>query len=383
MPLTVPQTEWRIVVTDLAGTAIVSVEGIASNKQVVFRLNRPAQLSFVVPSDDPRVNTLHTDGEPFISCSNRIVKGYRLEAGVWTLRFAGPIMQVEDNGDAETVSTSVTAFDPQQLLYSRLTRRTASSQATAGAIDTATYSAVAGNTIAKEQVDQTITSAGACFIQTTGTFATTTAQSLTFEEGTTVGAALETLTETNTMDVIFDPVDGVSGIYATMSVAAARGSAKPAAVFGYGTANYAVQSIRRLLNGSELSNDARVAGGRPSTGATWPTGRATDAASSTKYRTYESWRAVDPDITNTTFLGTLATAELALRKQPREYLSITPFAEKAPQPFTEYFVGDTIQIWTGSNLRQAVAGAQRVYGMTIAVDDTGFETVSEILAAAN
>src|SRR4051794_17861967 len=112
MPLAVPQIEWRIVIADIAGAAIVSVDGIASNKQVGYRWNRPAQLTFVVPSDDQRVNTPHTDGDPFISCSNRVVKGYRLESGVWTLRFAGPIMQVEDNGDAESVSTAVTAFDP-------------------------------------------------------------------------------------------------------------------------------------------------------------------------------------------------------------------------------------------------------------------------------
>jgi hypothetical protein len=384
MALTVPRVEWRIVIADLDGTAIVSVEGIASQKQVVYRLNRPAQLSFVVPSDDPRVNTLHTDGEPYISCSNRVVKGYRLESGTWTLRFVGLVMQVEDNGDAESVSTAVTAFDPQQMLYSRVARRTSSSTTgPPGELNTAVYTTVAGETIAREQVEHTITWSGGCFIETTGTFESTTPQSLTIEEGTTIGAVLETLTDTDTMDVIFDPVDATPGIFAAMSVVASRGAPQPAAVFGYGTANYAVQSIRRLLNGSELANDVRVTGDRPAAGSQWPTGAAADGTSIAKYGRYESWRAADPDITSTVFLSTLAAAELALRKQPREYMSITPFAEKAPQPFTEYFLGDTIQIWTSKNLRQAVTGSQRVYGLTLSIDDTGFEGVSEILAAVN
>jgi len=382
MALSVPQIEWRVVICDLTGTAITTVDGIASDKTISYQLNRPDQMTFTVPADDARVNTSHTDGDPYVSCSNRVVKGYRLESGVWTLRFAGPIMQLQDSGDEKSTSTAVTAYSPHQVLYNRLCRRTTSSQVTAGQIDTTTYTSIAGNTIAKEQVDQAIASAGGCFIQTTGTFATTSAQTVTFEEGTTVGAALEVLTATKTMDVIFDPVDGVSGVFATMGVSAARGSTKTAAVFGYGAANFCVQSISRLLNGSELANSLRVAGGRPAAGHTWPTGTASDSSSETKYRTYEAWHLADPDISDLTFLGTLASAELALRKQPKEYLSITPFAELAPSPFTDYFLGDTIQIWTSANLRQAVTGSQRVYGITLSLDEAGFERVSEIVAAS-
>jgi hypothetical protein len=381
VPVEIPEIEWRLVLCDLTGAAISQIGVVATGKQLRYRLNRPAELSFTVPADDARINTVHSDGDPYLWPMSRVVKGYRLEGtSTWTLRYVGLVYQMQVEADSDKATIAVTCFDMQQTLYHRLARRTSSSQATAGDLNTVTYSAIAGNLIAKQQVDQTISTAGAgTRIQTTGTFATTSNQTLTFEEGMTVGEALERLTDTRTMDVLFDPVDGVSGVFATMGVAAARGTTRADAIFGYDTATYNVASLRWMVDGGELANDVRVAGPRPTTGSTWTTYQATDATSITKHGRFESWRAADPDVSGATFLQFLADAELLLRKNPRQYLSITPFAERAPDPFTGYFLGDTISVYASTNIGRAISGTQRVYELAIDVDDNGFERVGEIV----
>lgn len=377
MPANFPEISWDFVVCDLNGTTISEVSPIATQKQLRYRLNRPAECSFTVPSDDARVSTVHTDGDPFLSCSNRVLKGYRSVAGTKTLQFAGIVMQVTDEGDADRAQTSCTAFDPSQLLYHRLVRTVT------GTVDTAPFTTIAGGTIAKNLIDRTVTYEGSVPINTGGSVAATTAQTVTFEQGTTVGQALESLTDTDTMDVVFTPLDGSAGLFVTFSIVAARGSAKPDAVFGYGAGNYSVSQITRILDGTEMANDVSLAyGQRPDAGTVWPTSRVSDATNITKYGWYESWETIDVAVTNSTLVGVLAAAELSLRKKPKEYLNITPFPEKGPQPFTDYFLGDTIQIWTAATFRQAVTASQRVYGITIDIDESGFERVGQIVSRA-
>lgn len=379
MAVAYPDVEWMFTLCDLSGVALSRLSRVASNKHLEFALNRPAMCSFTVPSNDPRVNIVHTDSDPYLATNNRVIKGYRKESGSWTIRYAGVVTHLEDYGDGTKNTTSVTSYDPWFLLNSRLVRKNSTPDLPdAGAA----YApgATAGNTLAKNQVDWTNT-LGETGIRTSGgthTFNTTTSQTVSWDRGRTIGDALVELTDTATMDVYLLPVDLTSGKLVDMSVFAAMGSNKPSAVFGYGTANHAIVSFTRVVDGSQLANKV-----------TWDTGTGgatagtlqSDATSVTKYHPYEAMTA---GVTMTaTFADTLAAEELAFRKNPRRMISIKPAPERAPQPWTDYWLGDTIQVYCSNDLRESIAGTQRVYGVSIDIDDNGFERVSELRAQAD
>lgn len=372
--------EWSFILCDLTGDPITILDNVATARTITYTLNRPATATFAVPSDDPKANLLHTDSDPYLNEMNRVLKCYRLEETGWVLRFAGIVYQIQDEADETGCRSSVTAFDPSQVLYSRIVMDGS------GVIKTVTstdFSDSHGSAIARELVDYNVGNTGTAYLDTTGgTFDATTVQTVTFEEGYTVGQALETLTETGTMDVIFEPLDSTAGLFATMSVVAERGNNSTTAIFGYDTLNYAVKSFRRLKDGSQLANDVYVNGNRPAKTVAWQVSNAQDATSVTKYGVYQSWRAADPDITDQTFLDDLSAAELRFRKQPRETLAVTPFPERGPVPFNEYFLGDTVYFYCSTNARKAIQGAQRVYGLSIDISDNAFETVGEIVVAA-
>lgn len=119
------QGKWTVLLTDRFGFAIANITSICESKQYVAQLNRPAQFSFQIKSDDARVATLYSDGYPMLNPLNRGVRAYRSELqsdGSYKniLRFSGHVWQLQDQGDADHVMTSVVAFDPLQMLNKRL-----------------------------------------------------------------------------------------------------------------------------------------------------------------------------------------------------------------------------------------------------------------------
>lgn len=115
---------WQVILGDQQGRSISNISAIAFGKQYTGTLNRPAMFTFWVPADDPRVSGLYTagDGLPYLT-ETRTLRCYRQEAGGWVLRFAGHIWIVEDDGDAQTQKSAVTAYDPLLLANLRIARR--------------------------------------------------------------------------------------------------------------------------------------------------------------------------------------------------------------------------------------------------------------------
>lgn len=374
--------EWRIVICDLQGRPLSLVSRIALEKRLSFQLDRASQCAFTVPSLDPQVQTLHTDGYPFLNEMNRVVKAYRKEFGAWRLRFAGVVWTLEDQGEEDAQHTLVTAFDPLQMLTHRVVLTAAGSDA----VDV-TFNE-AGAQIIKKLIQRSIDTHGTVGLgytgspaQLQGSFAATTALPRTFYEGTDVASALASVTDTGTCDVTVTPVDRTDGTLAVLSVSAQRGSSKPAAVFAYNMGNHTITRIARLKDGDRLANDVTVYGGRRTTaGSDWPVKKhLTDAPSIAAFHRHVATRA-SPELTQQAYVDALTAEELRFRKQPRELLSITPAAERAPLPFLEYDVGDSVPVY--AEMRETIAGEQRVYGFTIDVDDNAFEHVGELVAAA-
>lgn len=369
--------DWQFIVCDANGVAIADVSRVTWGKRLSWRLDRSWFASARIPGDDPLRRILHTDGHPYISAGRRVLKCYRLESGRWVLRFAGRILQVEDDGDADETWTAFTAYDPWTTLYRRVVRNAGGSRAT-----DVIFAAQAGNVLAKALVDRTIAYAGACGITTSSAdcvFETTTNQELPLPQGTSVATALEMLCDTGLMDVYLRPVDRQDGILVEMNVYNSFGDERAEAAFAYpGT----IERWRRLIDATELANDIDIFyGTRPAKAKDWKRSAHTDATSITAFGRWEDTRVFEgAKLGQAQSIGTL---ELALRRNPRETLSITPLPERAPLPFLEWFLGDEIPVSTDDSTGQALSGVQRVYGFTLEIDDDGFERITDISTSSN
>lgn len=369
--------QWRFVLCDLNGTPISVLSTIGLNRQLQFPLDRPAVCSFIVPSDSPLVNILHTDGEPYLSCGNRVIKAYRKEYDepTWTIRFAGIVWTLQDGADGDTCKTSVTAFDPFQILTKRIVRDDDGTFNLDVIFDT-----TPGQTIARNLVDRTISYAGACAISTgLGTFTTAPSQTAVYQQEM-VATGLIDLCDTGTLDVWFDPLDRTDGILVAMSAGPMRGSTKASVVMSYAAPGHSAFQLDRSVSMDTFANAIYMYGGSTSGHLSTQT----DTPSQTKYHTYEDL-IVLTDVKDAGLVDALAVEQLALRKAPRDLLTVLPTPEKAPLPWRDYFLGDVIQVYASvgadqqyPTTRQAISGAQRIYGLTIDIDDEGVERVSGV-----
>lgn len=100
---------------------------LATERKVAIRRNRPSHFSFKVPSDHPQMMVRLADGQPVLAKQYRTIKGYRYEDefgypaeapdGVWKIRFAGIVWQIQDKGDIDGRAFSqVTVVSPLAML---------------------------------------------------------------------------------------------------------------------------------------------------------------------------------------------------------------------------------------------------------------------------
>lgn len=374
--MNVPAVHWRFVLCDLNGAPITVLSTVSMNKQLQFPLNSPARVSFKVPSDNPQVNILHTDGEPYLSCGNRVLKAYRKVEGVdtqWALRFCGVVWTLQDQADGDTCFTDVTCYDPLQILTRRWVR-----DASGKLYKTVIFNGVAGQLIAKRMVDRTIEFAGPCGISTDlGTFTAAPPQTAAYDQQF-ITPSLVTLCGTGLLDIAVDPVDMADGTLASFSAMPRRGQDRPEVVIAYAAPGRSAYKLDRVVTMDTFANDIRLWAGH----TTGHLARQHDATSIAKYHRYEDG-AVLTEIKVPQLVDDLCTEELQLRKDPRDLLTVLPTPELAPMPFRDYFLGDTITTLAGigsdqalPQTRQAIEGLQRVYGITIDVDDDGLERVT-------
>jgi hypothetical protein len=375
-----PTAAWRLVIGDLNGRPISVISTLARQKQIVAQLNRPMQASFVVAGDDPRVNSLHSDGLPYLWPGARTMKWYRKEGTAWVLRFAGYIWSInpaERDSDSSVVDIAITCFDPFQRLMKRLCRNAAGSYAS-----TVTFTSTPGATIAKTLVDRTILYGGDVGIATSGTFGgATTPQTVKYDQQF-VAQALIDLTNTMTLDLIIQPVDRFDGTLASMGAIAQRGVDRPAVIFGYDAIPHSALGFNRSLSMDEFANDITLYSGPTSAGKKLLSAHRASANSKTTYGTYEDAQVLT-EITEQDFLDTIADTEIQLRKNPRDLVAIRPVPGRSPSPWLDWWLGDRIFTEWSNNTGATGSGYQRIYGATIDIADQGFETISELLVSAD
>jgi hypothetical protein len=366
-------TEWRIMLCNRMGVAISLLDNVAINRQFKFGLNQPGSLTFDVPSDEPSVNILHTDGYPYLSCGDRTVRAWRKESGVWTLRYTGIVWQLADASDEDVCHTTVTCFDALKFLKKRLIctadgRIKGTIRLPKADLGTTVYT----------MISNSFDNFGPLYLDySSGPWVTGTSITPPDYELAYIDASIKELCDTGAMDIEMTPVYSTGGVLSTFAVTARLGQDQPHVLFGYDTGNYGAQTWGRQMNAEDTANDIY----NFATSASGPMSNATDAASKTRFGTMQSAEVLS-DIHSKDTLDELTTWELRFRKEPQDLVSFTPRPELQPVLWNDYWIGDTVRVASSANVREAISGVQRVYGVTLDVNDDGYEVVSELVVSA-
>lgn len=390
---------WRFVVTDNNTLPITLLDRLASNRSASFLLNHPAQTDGYVPSDSPEINILHTDGYPFLAEGVRLLYGFRQEfdnlapvdpTTEWVCRFAGRIELVEDDTRTEDAQTHYTAYDPWRYWHDLILYTDS---------DGTEFLNGAAGTLLTGRADEIavyLMNGYACpndwtFVNPGGTIevCATLPDGLWIPQGTSLGEALTMLTSTGLIDIVLEPVyDPVTygGTLCLYNIYVKAGVDNPSAVFAWDMPSRSLVGISDLQDGTQRANNIIVhagQGGKVVYGT--QLGLMVDTASEITYGRYysESFESGQ----NSTFaeaqLYNLAAAELELRKNGKTTVTCHPAPERSPSPFTDYWLGDRVPIYASNNLRLAVNGVSRVYGVELSMSNDALETVEQLLTVAD
>jgi hypothetical protein len=368
---------WRIALCDLNGNRLAWLHTIATDRTGVWKLNRPATLTFHVPSDHANVATIHTDGLPLLEEQCRTIKAWHLEAGTYVLRFTGLVWNVQDDGDETGVTTEVTCFDPLQMLSHRdILASDGDTIWEATGSEYALWTNKDQTTIARNLVDRSNTFHGPTGLTTSGgQFDTTVPRTIVGAKGMIAPFLTDLMETADGFDLRLDYLDQTDGVLARFNAVARAGVPNPNTVFNWGTGQKNVQRTRRLKQGDKLANSISGWGG-PDQNEIFH--RAEDATSVARYRRRRA-HSVRPEIQIQPFIEAVVLDELAFRKQPREVVEFFPLSGLAPAPWINLQLGDTVTVNVGARLRGGFSGLQRIHGWELDMGDV--EKVTKILTS--
>lgn len=334
------------------------------NRTAAFTLNGTSTFNGTVASDDPRVSRVYEGdgkGDPAVAEGTRLLYCFRQEdpTGLipWTIRFAGPILDVVDRTDSDQPFTDVIAYDPWQYLYSIPVVDSAGQQLGA---DGLLFIEQRSSFIATELLFNALLTvpdilnlidAGTIFWG--GTIEdTATITNWQIAQGTSIGQAWDDLVATQSLDIVLTPVyDPVNrpGICSELSIFSQAGHNRFNAVFGWDCFSHSLTEVTREQDGKTRANtqDWYAGQGGP------PVGTLTDAEAVAKYGAY--WRQqfrTDNPIKSSVAL--MAQQQLQLEKNGRETISLQPAPERGPFPFTEWYLGDCVFPYATTKLRKAI-----------------------------
>lgn len=452
MPVFHQSPAWKHIVTKRNSTAVTDLSRLASNRSGRFELGNPAFIEGTVPSDDFRTffptddNFGRADFDPFyfpgtgidfprVSEGIRLMYSFRRESPLggppWTIRHAGPILELEDDADPNRRLSRFVAFDPWAYLYQRPVRRDDLDLITPDPNvnpmpkeqGTVFQAGTNGNTIVTELLRRTIIEDGQTYIDAgtafggtsfyAGTIETTATfvDPIVFPRGMSVGEAWAQLVDTGTLDIVLTPIyDPFSrpGYCAELNVFKQAGGSDPflGVITGYPTFNWdrtgrALIRITRRQEGRERANRIRAfSGGTGAASNPW-TGHIgnknvgpadlesswSDGASAARYG--ESWfQQTYVRQTGTDQVGRQAADDLFRRRQGIRTWRLFPTPEFSPRPFQDYDLGSYLAFYHSKKLREEQwwvpnqINDQRIYpriqGFTIAISDDSLETVTEL-----
>jgi hypothetical protein len=414
---TIPsKNSWRWLVCGLDGAAKTNLDKLAANQSIKYVLDEPWQFTCDLPSDNPEIyRTTTNDGYPLVSYGNRLIYGLRREeppdGPPWVCRFSGVITILQDEAASDEPVTHLTADDAWGWAKSLPVLNPDGSLPGQNGV---TYVDKTGDFIALDVIANAYAWMEATpgfktpdghwkwtafgnghanlFVDiSSGTFETTDViPKITFQQGASVADAWTQLVQTGSLDVVLEPIyrpRSQQGVLAVLNVYAEAGGDKPNAVFGWDMWPRNLVGVDALRDGTQIENWAQFYAG----GLAAP--KQSSSGSIDTYAPYWVQRNYSGP-SDVAAVELLALAEVALRKKGKRTLQIDPTPERAPDPFTEYFLGDEVYVWAGRRLApagNALRGGvrsssppappspNRVYGFEVSLADDQVETITNLL----
>jgi hypothetical protein len=369
---------WRFLLTNLDGVSLVFLDKLCSSREINRTLNAPLRINGTVPSDHPEIFLEAGDGDPYLSEGNRLVYCFRRESDTdpkWVCRAAGTILTVDDVG-GEAPMTTWEANDPWQVLYRRPLRNAEGNlPGEAGLVANDN-----GNDIAFLLISLSDLHDGPTGLDLlTGTIETTDTLEISFQQGMSVGEALDALVETGTMDIVIDPVyDPVTypGIVGKLNIYQTAGSIRRNAIFAWDKPSRSAVEITRQRDGNLRANKLQYYVGQGGL----PVALVTGAASVAKYGRY--WEEqFFPGQPKAVVVAGWARKQAKLRADGLVTYTISPAPERSPVPFIDYDIGDKVPIYASSRLREPVADLKRVVSIPLVIGDDQMEAPAQVVLA--
>ena len=410
---------WRFAVTNLAGSTLTFLDHLASERVVTPKLNEALEVSGTVPSDNPEVNIPGGDGFPFVAEGVRQLYCFRRESDCppyYTVRASTLIMQINDASGTGDARSRFTAWDPWQYLFSRpvLQSSLATTSKNTPGIDGRiigpaglTYPAtMTANQILMDMIFVTMAAADVTapvaardgfldygqfgvnstnYEEACGTFT----DGYPIQQGTMLGQAMTDLTATGYLDIILRPIyDPVNrpGILCALEIYSqstlannyGAGSLQYDCIFAWDRPGRSLTGIDNLYDGVGRANYIQFytgQGGPPVPAAYSPSAIST-------YGEYWSQQFHPAQPNAVPAVLELAKAQVVLRANFKETLTINPSPERALQPFRDYYLGDGVPVYASTNLRQQLGlpqAWQRIFGIPVEIDDNGTEMVRQLI----
>lgn len=366
--------QWRTLLCDIQGNPLSNLSTLATNRKWTGVLNSPTTFSFTVDPDHPKIRTLHTDGAPYLDYIRRMVKAYRyeqLQTGSWAyvLRFAGYVWPIQDTGDEEGQSSQITCYDPMIMLGKRFAR-TAS-----GAITKVAFTTTDGGQILKTIVDRTnnvvIGGGPTGLITAGGTFETIPTASVSWDYkmlSDTVGEL------TKGFDISVTPKDSIIQEHGILNAWAHRGVDRQDTLFSWNTLPHSLAGVSRTMDPTDAAN--AIFGLGSTSSGTQLSAAAVDGPNAANYMQLEAL-ATYSDVRDMTHLQQLVASDLVNRRPPQESITVTPF--DGLEPWRNFDVGDYVYTSADPALRGGILKRQeRLYGMTVDIDDEDNESVEAV-----
>jgi hypothetical protein len=390
---------WRFIVTTLETETVTMLDRLATNQRVLAQLDAPWTATGDVPSDNPEINIVADDGSPFLSEGNRLLYGFRREAGgdpLWRCRFAGPIMQVGDGGEQDPAVTSYTAYNPWQYLYKRPVLNDDDGEPDGEFLPAGgkTYVAETGNLIALQILYNSYFLMeddlnGIAFIDLpveyggTGQWGgvieeTDVLPMWNIQQGKSVGEAWDDLVNSGTMDIVLDPVyDPINrpGVCADLSIFVRKGEARNGVVMAWDKPGRSLAGITRLIDGNQRANFIKFQAGAGGFITGTPP---QDAASIAAFKEYVLQQFF-PDKPKQAMVEAMAEQILSLQARGLITFTASPAPERSASPLLEYEPGDTLQFMASTNFREEIETYLRVMSIPIEIDNNGVESVRNLL----
>lgn len=379
--------KWRYILTDLDTVPIVDLEKHARGRSIDFSLNEKIAIRGVVSSDSPLINGTHTDGFPILTEGNRLLYAFRRDYDglvgssnpPWTCRAAGIVLELTDNGDEQRATTSFVALDPWQYLYSLPLVNP--DHPFDGTYDV-TYVATPLDEIVVDLLTNigfyTTNLGGAAGIDLAGgTIESLPAITMTFQRETSIGECLDMCCAAGcdiVLTPIYDPV-GAPGILCALNIYAQAGSERNI-VFGWDKGPRSVRNDNRDIDGTQRQNNIRFHL-QAQADNTEVTVTVTSPASIARFGDYYGTQYFPAAEQEDTIQG-YADSVFAELSEEKRVVTLGPMPERSPEPFVDYYLGDSVKVEASRNFRASQSGFQRISGFTVDISDNALESVSDM-----